>query len=53
MASTKRNGQEGEGLIRGRRSFKESAHQIYKKDIEMLSTCVVNQTMRTVIITEE
>ena len=40
-------------LIQGKCSFEGGAHWIYKKDIKMLSTCLLNQTIRTVIITEE
>ena len=36
-----------EALFRGRRSL------IYQGDIKILSTCLLNQTIRTVIITEE
>ena len=40
-------------LIRGRHSFQGGAHEIYQKDIKVLSTCLLNQTKRTIIITEE
>ena len=40
-------------LIWGRRSFEEGAHWIYQRDIKILSTCLLNQTIRTVIITKE
>ena len=40
-------------LIRKRRSFEGDAHQMYQRDIKILSTCLLNQTIRTAIITEE
>ena len=40
-------------LIWGRRSFEGGAHWIYQRDIKILRTCVLNQTIKTVIITEE
>ena len=42
-----------EALIRRRRSFERGAHWIYQRDIKILSTYLLNQTIRTVIITEE
>ena len=33
--------------------LKEGAHWIYQKDTKILSTCLFNQTIRTVIITGE
>ena len=43
----------GEELIRKRRSSEGDAHQIYQRDIKILSTCLLNQTIRAVIITKE
>ena len=41
------------GFLKWRCLFEGGAHWIYQKDIKILSTCLFNQTIRTVIITGE